>query len=146
MQTALEDAIFLAFAQLCIRVFPAFVSVEVNKGKHRGRVLQQLSPDLLTLLKMTYQITQRTGFCPCSCYSLNPVIVLHSRGMQWWVMFEKLYVLPFCLKEDKLSLGIEKRARMHLFSTFLHMFINFTEFTVFLSLRWLHNQIKMKLS
>lgn len=42
-----------------------------RKGGEKGRErveekdLQQLRLDLLTLLKMTYQITQRTGICPC---------------------------------------------------------------------------------
>lgn len=43
--------------------------------------------DLLTLLRMTYQITQRTGICPCSCYRSSSIVALLSPA------FSELFLL-----------------------------------------------------
>lgn len=53
----------------------------VSEGE-RERDLQQLRLDPLTLLKMTYQITHRTGICPCPWFTSNCFTVLCSPGMQ----------------------------------------------------------------
>lgn len=75
----------------CVRFFFCYVNVFMNlclckyvreKERERERDLQQLKLDLLTLLKMTYQITQRTGICPCPWFTSNCFIVLHFRRMR----------------------------------------------------------------
>lgn len=51
---------------------------EIHSGKSRFR---------LTLLKMTYQITQRTGICPCPCFTSNCFIISRVCGFRFvWKM------------------------------------------------------------
>lgn len=64
-----------------------------ERGRKKGsweRDLQQLRLDPLTLLKMTYQITQRTGICPCPWFTSNCFIVLHSQSMWLLILFENV--------------------------------------------------------
>lgn len=46
----------------------------------RERESERPTADLLTLLKMTYQITQRTGICPCPWFTYNCFIIQRSQS------------------------------------------------------------------
>lgn len=81
-----------------------YVSVQVfmwEREKESGRDIQQLRLDLLMSLKKTYQITQRTGICPCPWFTCN--CFYHAA----FSMYASLKLVIFCRS------GLQTNIRTH---------------------------------